>query len=142
MKKSIYTLALLLIGAITIMGFSNKPIEYSSKKTYYVYVTAWSNGLGTDVELPDDGHAYVTNVFTYRAYSGLNKSSIKIQFSDEFKSRKGRDKHYAFITKGNVDVWAYNSYDEAAKKRRASMSKYADKGSVVKQMNHFEYFSK
>ena len=93
------------------------------------------------MELPTDGHAYVTNVFTYKKYSGLNKSSIKIQFSDEFKSRKGKDNHYAFITKGNVNVWAYDSYDEAVKKRRSSMAKYANKGTIVKQMNHFEYVS-
>lgn len=141
MKKSIYIFTLILISSLTLMSFSKKSTENLAAKTYYVYVTAWSNSLGTNVELPTDGHAYVTNVFTYKKYLGLNKSSIKIQFSDEFKSRKGKDNHYAFITKGNVNVWAYDSYDEAVKKRRSSIAKYANKGTIVKQMNHFEYVS-
>ncbi|GAL01428.1 hypothetical protein JCM19314_872 [Nonlabens ulvanivorans] len=121
------------------MSFSDKTSKNLATKKYYVYVTTWSNVNGTSNG--SDGVAYVTNVFTYKEYLGLNKSSIKIQFSDEFKVRYGSDKHYDFVTNGNTNVWAYDSYNEASKKRRAAMASYADEDVIIKQMNHFEYFS-
>lgn len=139
MKKSIYTTLLLVAASIVFMSFSKNAPENLAAKTYYVYVTTWSNAKGSNNG--SDGVAYVTNVFTYKEYLGLNKSSIKIQFRDEFKVRYGKDKYYTFVVNGNTSVWAYDSYNEASKKRRASMASYADDGAIVKQMHNFEYFS-
>tara|TARA_B110000285_G_C14788133_1_gene451757 strand:+ start:32 stop:421 length:390 start_codon:yes stop_codon:yes gene_type:complete len=63
MKKSIYTFALLLIGAITIMSFSNKPIKKdNTTETYYYCVyninheieTLYISNVFSSTERPDD----------------------------------------------------------------------------------------
>jgi hypothetical protein len=52
MKKSMYTFALLLIGAITIMSFTTKK-EAVSRGFYYCYIKGYYNG-----DTDDQGYVY------------------------------------------------------------------------------------
>lgn len=136
--KTIKKAVAILVLAMVTMAFT-KSNDY---KTYYVYAYCWGNNdINNSQENGNDGVMYITNVFTYKG-SYFNDASVSIQFREEFTARYGKKKASAYIYgSGCVEgVWDYKSYNEAAKKRRKTISKFRNDNSKVRYMNNFDYY--
>jgi hypothetical protein len=86
MKKSIYTFALLIIGAITIMSFSNNPIKKNNTtETYYYCVYNYNS---------DADKLYISNIFESSERPNEVSCSEYMENELDYALESYRDTHF------------------------------------------------